>query len=168
VKLPIPKGRRAILAIGLPLGLAAAGGFLFMQMSAAPKAPPAVPDPTQGQLGPMLALDSKVINLTSTTPGGYKYAKVAVTIELRPSSASFYDLHGTERTKQETIELAKHTEDVPLLIDAVGGVVSAHDSSTLTTPDGRAKLKSELLAAAKKVLGSDEVIDVFFTDFVMQ
>jgi flagellar basal body-associated protein FliL len=168
VKLPIPKGRRAILAIGLPLGLAAAGGFLFMQMSAAPKAPPTIPDPSAGQLGPMLALDSKVINLTTTTPGGYKYAKIGVSIELRPSAASFYEMHGTERTKQETVELAKHTEDVPVLVDAVGGVVSAHDSSTLTTPDGRAKLKAELLAAAKKILGPDEVIDVFFTDFVMQ
>ena len=66
MKLPIPKGRRAILAIGLPLGLAAAGGFLFMQMSAAPSAPLKIPDPTQGQLGPMLALDDKVINLTTT------------------------------------------------------------------------------------------------------
>jgi flagellar basal body-associated protein FliL len=168
VKLPIPKGRRAILAIGLPLGLAAAGGFMFMQMSAAPKAPPAIPDPSPGQLGPMLALDSKVINLTTTTPGGYKYAKIGVSIELRPSTAGFYEMHGTERTKQETVELAKHTEDVPVLIDAVGGVVSAHDSATLTTPDGRAKLKAELLAAAKRILGPDEVIDVFFTDFVMQ
>jgi flagellar basal body-associated protein FliL len=168
VKLPIPKGRRAILAIGLPLGLAAAGGFLFMQMSAAPSVPLKIPDPTQGQLGPMLALDDKVINLTTTTPGGYKYAKVGVTIELRPTAASFYDLHGTDRTKEETLELAKHTEDLPLLIDAVGGVVSAHDSSTLTTPDGRATLKTELLAAARKILGSDEVIDVFFTDLVMQ
>jgi len=168
VRLPIPRGRRAILALGVPLGLAAAGGFLFMQMSASPSAPPRIPDPSPGQLGPMLALDDKVINLSQATPGGYKYAKIGVTIELRPSVKSFYDLHGTERTKQETTELAKHTEDLPLLIDAVGGVVSAHDSSTLTTPDGRAALKAELLAAARKVLGTDEVIDVFFTDFVMQ
>ena len=55
-----------------------------------------------------------------------------------------------------------------LAFNAVGGVVSAHDSSTLTTPDGRATLKTELLAAARKILGSDEVIDVFFTDLVMQ
>ena len=168
MKLPIPRGRRAILALGVPLGLAAAGALVFTQMSAAPSAPPKIADPSPGQLGPMLALDDKVINLSQATPGGYKYAKIGVTIELRPSASSFYDLHGADRTKQEKTELDKHTEQVPLLIDAVGGVVSAHDSSTLTTADGRAKLKTELLAAAKKVLGSDEVIDVFFTDFVMQ
>ena len=44
----------------------------------------------------------------------------------------------------------------------------AHDSSTLTTADGRAQLKSQLLAAVKTVLGQDVVLAVFFTDFVMQ
>ena len=34
--------------------------------------------------------------------------------------------------------------------------------------EGRAALKVELLAAAKKILGPENVIDVFFTDFVMQ
>lgn len=168
MRLPIPRGRRAILALGVPLGLAAAGALVFTQMSAAAKAPATVADPGVGQFGPMLALDDKVINLSTATPGGYKYAKIGVTIELRPSSASFYNLHGADRTKQETTELAAFTDAVPLLTDAVGTVVSAHDSSTLTTPDGRAKLKTELLAAARKILGQDTVLDVFFTDLVMQ
>jgi flagellar basal body-associated protein FliL len=151
----------------VPLGLAAAGALVFTQISAA-KMPSTVPDPTAGQLGPMLALEDKVINLSTTSAGAFKYAKIGVTIELRPAAASFYELHGAERTKEEKTELDKHTEQVPLLIDAVGSVVSAHDSSTLTTSDGRAKLKSELLAALRKVLGEDQVLDVFFTDFVMQ
>lgn len=167
MKLPIPKGRRAIIVLGVPLGLAAAGAFVFMSMSAA-KAAPTVPDPGQGQFGPMLALDDKVINLSLTTPGGYKYAKVGVTIELRPTSASFYSLHGTDRTKEETTELAAYTDAVPLLDDAVGTTVSSLGSDTLTTADGRAALKAEILAAAKKILGDGNVIDVFFTDFVMQ
>jgi len=116
----------------------------------------------------MLALNDQVINLAGTTPDSYKYAKVGVTIELRPTAASFYSLHGADRTKEETTELAAYTDDLPLLQDAVGSVVSAHDSSTLTTPDGRAQLKSQLLAAVKTVLGQDVVLAVFFTDFVMQ
>jgi hypothetical protein len=116
----------------------------------------------------MLALDDKVINLSQTTPGGYKYAKIGVTIELRPTASSFYGLHGTERTKQETTELAAYTDAVPLLIDAVGTTVASHDSSTLTTAAGRSALKAELLASARKILGDTDVIDVFFTDLVMQ
>jgi flagellar basal body-associated protein FliL len=168
MKLPIPKGKRAILVLGLPLGLAAAGAFVFMQMSAAPAAPPKVPNPSTGQLGPMLALDDRVINLNVGSAGSYKYAKLGVSIEMRPSTASFYDLHGTERTKSETTELDKYSDQVPRLLDALGSVVSSHDSATLITPDGRAKLKSELLDAFRKILGSDEVIDVYFTNFVMQ
>ncbi len=137
-----------------------------MSASAAP--PPAVADPGQGQFGPMLALDDKVINLSTTSPGAYKYAKIGVTIEMRPSSASFYDLHGADRTKEQTTELASYSDALPLLVDAVGTVVSAHDSTALVTADGRAKLKAELLDAFRKILGDTEVIDVYFTDFVMQ
>ena len=164
----IPKGKRAILALGVPLGLAAGGALVFSMMSAPKVAPPAIPDPVQGQLGPMLALENKVINLSTATAGGFKYAKIGISIEMRPAAASFYDLHGTERTKAETTELAPFTDAVPLLVDAVGTVVSAHDSNALTTADGRAKLKSELLAEFQKVLGDTNVLDVFFTDFVMQ
>jgi flagellar basal body-associated protein FliL len=167
VKLPIPKGRRAILVLGLPLGLAAAGALVFTQMSAT-KVTPTVPDPAQGQFGPMLALDDKVINLSQTTPGGFKYAKIGVTIEIRPEAASFYKLHGTERTKEETTELGTYADAVPLLIDAVGTTVAAHDSATLATAAGRASLKAELLVSARKILGDSNVIDVFFTDLVMQ
>lgn len=168
MKLPIPKGKRAILVLGLPLGLAAAGAFVFLQLSTPSRASAPVPDPGTGQLGPILALDDRVINLTTTDNTSYKYAKIGVSIELRPSSASFYDLHGSDRTKTETNELDPYQDEVPRLLDALGAVVSAHDSSTLTTPQGRTALKDELLDAFRKILGPDVVIDIFFTDFVMQ
>lgn len=168
MKLPIPRGRRAILALGLPLGLAAAGALVFTQMSAAPKVTPKIPDPATGQAGLMLALDNRVINMSGTAAGGYKYAKLGVTIELRPAAASFYELHGTERTKEEKTELDKRAEDTPRLLDALGSVVAAHDSSTLSTAEGRTALKDELIAAFRKILGEEDVLNIYFTDFVMQ
>jgi flagellar basal body-associated protein FliL len=168
VRLPIPRGRRAILALGVPLGLAAAGALVFTQMSAGSSVPAKVPDPGAGQIGPILALESRVVNLTGVATGGYKYAKVGVSIELRPEAASFYDLHGEARTKAETTELDKYTETIPVLLDSVGTVVSAHDSATLTSATGREKLKTELLAAFKAILGDETVLKVLFTDFVMQ
>ena len=168
MKLPIPRGRRAILVLGVPLGLAAAGALAFTQLSAGAPTP-AVPDPGPGQHGPMLALDSRVINLAdSTTPGAFKYAKIALTIELRPQAASFYGLSSDARAKEETIETTDVSDDVPLLLDALGTVVSSHTSDSLTTPDGRASLKTELLAAMRKVMGERAVLDVYLTDFVMQ
>jgi flagellar basal body-associated protein FliL len=168
VRLPIPHGRRAILVLGVPLGLAAAGAFVFVQMSASAVVPP-VPDPGPGERGPMLALESRVINLAnSTQSGAFKYAKVAVTIELRPDDASFYKLDPEARAKQEKTETDAVSEDVPALLDALGSVVSSHDSATLNSIDGRANLKAELLEATRKVLGDKKVIDIYFTDFVMQ
>jgi flagellar FliL protein len=168
VKLPIPRGRRAILVLGVPLGLAAAGAFVFVQMSSA-SAPVPVRDPEPGEHGPMLALESRVINLSSSTQAGaFKYAKVAVTVELRPTDASFYSLTSEDRAKQEKKETDEVVQDVPLLLDALGRVVSAHDSTSLTTPEGRAALKTELLAEMRKVMGEKKVIDIYFTDFVMQ
>jgi flagellar basal body-associated protein FliL len=164
--IPIPKGRRSILVLGIPVGLAAAGALVFTQlMAAAPIVK--VPDPGPGQFGAMLALDTRVINLTPST-GGYKLAKVGVTIELRPDSAGFYDLHGAERTKAEKTITEKYTDVVPVLFDALGSVISAHTSGQLNTTDGRNEVKGELLEAVRGIIGEDEVLHVYFTDFVMQ
>jgi flagellar basal body-associated protein FliL len=168
MRIGIPKGRKLLFVLPIPVALAGAGVFMFMQMSAAPSAPPAIPDPVAGQLGPMLALESRVVNLSPGQAVSYKYAKVAVTIELRPAAASFYEMHGTERTKEEKVELANYDEAIPLLFDALGSVVSSHTPDSLVTPEGRAALKAELLEAIRKVLGETEVIDIFLTDFVMQ
>ena len=37
----------------------------------------------------------------------------------------------------------------------------------LTSPEGRKKIKEELTKAAKKIY-PDQVLDMYFTDFVMQ
>ena len=57
---------------------------------------------------------------------------------------------------------------MPLLLDAVGNVVSAEDGTVLATADGRAQLKDDLLKQAKQILGEDKVLDVYLTNLVMQ
>jgi flagellar basal body-associated protein FliL len=57
---------------------------------------------------------------------------------------------------------------VPLLLDALGRVVSARDSSQISGPQARVAVKAELLAAFRQILGEREVIDLYFTDLVMQ
>ena len=163
----LPKGRKALL-LGIPLGLAVAGGLAFTQLSGgtASAGPPPVPDPTEGHHGVMLALESRVVNLRAG--GSYRYAKVAVTVELRPADAAFYTLSGKGRATAEKDAIAEQDAALPLLTDAVGTVVSAADPAGLTTPEGRATLKRGLLDAFRAVLGEREVLEVYFTDFVMQ
>jgi flagellar basal body-associated protein FliL len=163
----LPKGRKALL-LGIPLGLAVAGGLAFTQLSGgtASAGPPPVPDPTAGQHGVMLALESRVVNLRSGAT--YHYAKVAVTVELRPAAAGYYALTGKGRAEAEKEAIAETDAALPLLTDAVGTVVSAADPAGLTTPEGRATLKRGLVDAFRAVLGEREVLEVYFTDFVMQ
>ncbi len=161
----LPGGKKALL-VGIPAGLAVAGGLAFTQLSGANAGPPPVPDPKTGQHGVMLALDERVINLA--TGGQYRYAKVGLTVELRPASAGFYDLTGKARADEEKTETANYDAQVPVLLDTLGTVVASEDATTLTTPDGRKQLKSDLLAAVRGVVGEKEVLDIYFTDFVMQ
>lgn len=161
----LPGGKKALL-LGLPLGLAVAGGLAFTQLSGASTGPPLVPDPAEGQHGVMIALESRVVNLQSG--GSYRYAKVAITVELRPESAGFYGLAGEALEEADKEAIAANAPKVPILIDAVGTVVSSADPAGLTTPEGRAKLKLDLLEALRAVLGEHEVLNIYFTDLVMQ
>ena len=163
----LPGARKTMLLLGLPVGLAAGGALAYFQFMAPPAGPPPpVPDPAEGQHGTMVALEERVINLR---PGGaYRYAKVGVTIELRPETADFYALKGEARAHAEEEALATHEGAVPLLLDALGSVVSSKTSDELTKPEGRAHLKEELIEEMGHVVGEHELLDVYFTDLVMQ
>ncbi|MEI7744881.1 MAG: flagellar basal body-associated FliL family protein [Chloroflexota bacterium] len=159
-------GKKAILGIGLPLGLGLAGGLLYVFVLSGPSVPPEIPDPVEGQHGVMLAMPDQVINML--TGGAYRYEKVGVTIEIRPESADFYKLGAVERKPKEEEAIKKFEPALPLLTDAVGSVVGAKSSDELGTPEGRKALKDELLTRVKEILGSKEVLNIYFTSLVMQ
>jgi len=129
-------GKKTIALLGVPLGLGVAAGLVFLfVLKPGASAAPVVPDPAPGQHGVMLPLEAKVVNLA---PGGdYKYAKVGVTIELRPESADFYALAAEARTTAEAAIVKEYTDAMPLLQDAVGRVVGAKTSTQIAAPGGR-------------------------------
>lgn len=156
---------RKILLLVLPLGLVGAGAAAFLLLSGGSKPVP-VPDPATGQHGPMLALDERVINLQGGGP--FRYAKVGVTVELRPASSDFYALAGEPRAAAEKLTTVEHEPEIPLILDALGRIVSARSATELVSVDGRAHLKDQLIEAIRGVLGEKEVLNVYFTDLVMQ
>jgi len=175
-------GKKTIVLLGLPLGLGVAAGVvvLFVLKPFSTTAT-TVPDPAPGQHGVMLPLDTKVVNLS---PGGdYKYAKVGVTLELRPDTADFYGLKADARTTAESTIVKDYADVLPLLDDAVGRVVASKTSTDLLSQGGRDALKQELVEAVRGVLDGEaaadgaspvptaapsDVIDLYFTDLVMQ
>jgi flagellar basal body-associated protein FliL len=114
----------------------------------------------------MIALEDKVVNLMAG--GDYRYAKVGVTVELRPEAAAFYALKGEARKVAEEEVRKDYEAALPLMLDAIGRVVGAKTSTQLGTPDGREGLKGELHAVMGEILGEHEVLAVYFTDLVMQ
>jgi len=160
-----PHGRRALL-LGVVIGLAASGGLAYTQLSSAGGPPPPVPDPAKGQHGPMLVLEERVVNLQAG--GQFRYAKIGVTVEVRPPDAAFYALTGEARAVADKLLHKEHETVVPLLLDALGRVVSARTSTELVAVEGRSALKRDLIEAMSLVLGGHEVLDLYFTDLVMQ
>jgi flagellar basal body-associated protein FliL len=159
-------GKRSIALLGVPLGLGIAAGLVYFFVLAGPSAPAEVPDPGDGEHGVMIALEERVVNLLDG--GAYRYAKVGVTVELRPESKDFYALAGEARTAAEHEAGLEYAPVTPLMLDAVGRVVGGRTSEQLGAPEGREQLKTELHAAMGEIFGEHEVLAVYFTDLVMQ
>jgi flagellar basal body-associated protein FliL len=171
-------GKKAILLMGIPLGLGIAAALAVLVVIPTLTAPPKqVADPLPGQHGYMIPLDTKVVNLAADSE--YEYAKVGVTIELRPESSDFYAMAGAAREPLAAAKVKEMAELLPVLDDAVAKIVAAKTSQELTSAEGREALRQEILealrAATEKPAPSGltepvkpEVIDVYFTDLVMQ
>jgi flagellar basal body-associated protein FliL len=179
-------GKKTIVLLGLPLGIGIAMALVVMFVLKPLDPTPAVGDPAPGQHGVMLPLDTKVVNLA---PGGdFKYAKVGVTLELRPSTAAFYTMAAADREAATAVVVTDMTDYLPMLDDAVAAIVSSKTSTTLLGETGREQLKQELLEACRQVLdgsaaaasgaspapseasprAASDVLDLYFTDLVMQ
>ena len=148
------------------VAVALIGAAAYFGLTARPAAATDVPDPRTGQHGPLLALGNHVVNLA---PGGaFRYAKVGVTVELRPSNAGFYAVAPAARAEAEKTELASVGSRQALLLDAIGRVVASKRSDALLNTAGRVQLKTDLLAAMREAVGERAVLGIYLTDLVMQ
>jgi flagellar protein FliL len=159
-------GKKTIALLGVPLGLGVAAGLVYFFVLAKPSEPPKVVEPEPGQHGVMVVLEDKVVNLLKG--GDFRSAKVGVTVEVRPESADFYKLKGEPRVVAEKELVKEYEAALPLMLDAVGRTVGARTSNDLGTPEGREALKEEVKKAMGEILGEEEILNVYFTDLVMQ
>jgi flagellar basal body-associated protein FliL len=163
------KSKKLFIILGLVAGIGIAAGLVVVFVLK-PFGPPAEPvgvrDPAEGEHGVMLALEERVVNLA---PGGkYSYAKIGITVEIRPEKEDFYAAKGEPRKLLEDEAIKGFGPAMPLLLDAVGRAVSSKTSDELATPEGRTALKETVRAEVVHILGEAEVLDIYFTDLVMQ
>lgn len=175
--------KKAILLLGIPLGLGLAAGLAFVLIFVVGVMDKAqVPDPAEGQHGLMIPLADQVVNLTSSTDG-YRYCKIGVTIEVRPEAAAYYTATTAEKEATHKEAVAAYGSVLPVLSDIVGRAVASRDSAVLGTEAGRQALLDQITAEFSEALGATEeiknpgkepipgvkrLLNVYFTTLVMQ
>lgn len=142
-----PKKSKTLFFIiaGIALLLLAGGGFFayttFM-------APPADEDPRE-PLGEMFVLEPFVVNLAD--PTGKRYLKVQIALELENERA-----------------VANAERSVPKLRDTVISMLTALSFEEVMTPEGKIRIRDELLERFNVVMRPDRVRNIYFTEFVVQ
>lgn len=58
--------------------------------------------------------------------------------------------------------------DLPKIRDAIIGILSSKASSDLLTVEGKEKLREEIRDGVNETLGAEDVVQVYFTEFIIQ
>ena len=166
----LTRGRLAIVvAAGVAAALGAAyffAGPLLTGRAAADQPTPTEADSAAVSPGPMYVLKERVVNLAD--PGGRKYLKVAMSVEFATDAAEFRRASPEQRQEKQAEFDKKIAPLVPLIDDAILTVLTARTSAELSTAEGKQRLKEEIKERLNRILGREQVTNVYFTQFVMQ
>jgi flagellar protein FliL len=186
------KGKRLILFVGLLVFLVGVNAVAFLVTdgfrkpivlqvnvadpnagTAAAAAPPTEPTPQQAEAqakeqerGILVDLGTKVVNLAD--PGGYRYLKVGLVVEILPEDPAFKALQGEARAAEEEKLSAEITDRRAIIDDAMIGMLSDSTFSEIFTLAGKDALKQELRDRINERLGSELVTQIYFTEFIIQ
>lgn len=185
--------RPAILLLGLSLvlGLAAAGfllipnrlsGGALIQISVGASGDPTEsPRPTPASLPPSVPTEaiaservqgilynvgSKVVNLAD--PGGYRYLKINIALEVLPTDPTFYTLSGEAHEMAREEVLADLDEHRAVIEDVITMKLSSKTFEEVFTIAGKEQLKEELREELNTHLTGQKVREIYFTEFVIQ
>lgn len=139
--------------LGLLIVLAGGGGFFAYTKFLAPhrgqeaKARQAAkPAPIIGQI---LSLEPFVVNLSD--PQGRRYLKVQIKLEMESKAA-----------------VARATEATPKLRNMVIMLLTSLTFEDVMTPEGKIRLRDDLLQRFNQILRPNRVLNIYFTQFVVQ
>ena len=100
-------------------------------------------------VGEMLPLDTFVVNLADAS--GKRYLRATMQLELAPDQA------------METFE-----QRLPQIRDVILTVLPTKTFEDIRTVDGKTALREEILQRLNDLLSVDGVINIYFTEFVIQ
>jgi flagellar FliL protein len=157
---PKPRGRKKRLLLFLILGLVVVlggGGGAWWFLAGRPAAAPAEGDASvepapDVQGGGVVALDPFLVNLAD--PAAARYLRVTLRLVVPEA--------------KEAEEIAKNEVVRTRLRAAILDLLATQTAGPLLTPEGKAALRVEITKHCTRILEPVHVIDVLFTDFVVQ
>lgn len=112
------------------------------------------------------SIGERVVNLADT--GGFRYLKTEIVLEVIVENANPDDLRG-EALAVAREELKIELEPLePEMQDVITLLLSSKTVEDVSTPEGKSALKAELLDALGEVIGEERLLDLYFTQFVIQ
>ncbi len=163
------KGPIGLLLFGLLLGgVATFGAARFMGDSlpfAKKPAAAAEAKPKEPEHGMMYPMKERIVNLAD--PGVMRYLKTTIVLELAHHGDA--PLPKGDEYKKKQDELVKEMKaHAPIIEDQINVILTAKTSGEVMTTEGKQKLKDEIKSQVNKALHKDEVLAVYFSDFIVQ
>jgi flagellar FliL protein len=143
-----------IAVILLCMGMVGAGFFILWnkieQISQRPPETGEIPiEEEESTIGPLYTLDTMIVNLADH--GGKRYLRVTMALELSDIEA------------ETTIE-----GRLPQIRDAVLMILPTKNYSDVSTTEGKIALRNELMEKINSLMTKGTVVNIFFTEFVVQ
>ena len=154
----IPKKKSKMvffIILGTAILVLSAGGFLaYTKFLAHPPAAEKVASQepkkeAEPVIGEMLVMEPFVVNLAD--PRGKRYLKVKIELELESKEA-----------------VDKATKASPKLRDMVIMMLTSLGFEEIMTPEGKIRVRDELLMRFNEILQPDHIKNIYFTEFVVQ
>jgi flagellar protein FliL len=146
-----PKSKLPLMAIGGVLLISlGAGGWFLLRKKPETEQPDQQAAAASTEVKSVIHLESFVVNLQGTSENGY--LRVGIDLGL-----------GTEIKEGE-----KKLESTGRLRDAILTVLGTRTADELVTPEGKSKLKQDLLQGINDRVPEIQCKEVYFTEFLVQ
>lgn len=142
------------IILGVVLLIAGGGGFFaYTKFMVPPPDEDAVAEPVEAEefeiVGEMIPFDEFVVNLSD--PKGKRYLKCKITIEVESLEA-----------------LERVTKIKPKMRDVVIMLLTSLAFEEVMTPEGKMRIRDELLERFNQAARPDKVTHLYFSNFVVQ
>lgn len=133
---------------------------------AAPETIPTAAAEIKPGQGIMIDTGAKIVNLVD--PTGRKLLRVGIVLEFTPHDLHYFDMPVEERNTYLTTFKEEINLKLPVINDILITQLSSKSFESIYTAEGKENLRQEILDSINKQLPENEVIFVYFTEFVVQ